>query len=192
MRKIFIRHFYWNSSKTINKNTIDTYLKHNTNSTDRKLVINLTSDAEKIKEGSVLEDFMITDYNKTQRSINKLTNNKKSVLYFWNPKYMGKDFIASRIQYFSEKYPNLKFIGIKINGDNIVITNPSVSGFGSIALGIIQRNGHQIKARNPTVMFTYKIVSREFVVHTGIAPMKFDVDVGHRGGQMRIFGVCNK
>jgi hypothetical protein len=31
---------------------------------------------------------------------------------------MGKDFIASRIQYFSEKYPTLKFIGIKINGDN--------------------------------------------------------------------------
>jgi hypothetical protein len=61
---------------------------------------------------------MITDYNKTQRSINKLINNKKSVLYFWNPKYMGKDFIASRIKYFSEKYPNLKFIGIKINGDN--------------------------------------------------------------------------
>ena len=118
MRKIFIRHFFWNSSRTINKNTIDTFLKHNTNSTDRKLVINLTSDAEKIEENSVLEDFMITDYNKTQRSINKLTNNKKSVLYFWNPKYMGKDFIASRIQYFSEKYPNLKFIGIKINGDN--------------------------------------------------------------------------
>lgn len=83
-------------------------------------------------------------------------------------------------------------VKIKVNGNSIVITNPSVSGFGSIELDIIQRNGHQIKARNPTVMFTYKIVSREFVVHTGIAPMKFDVDVGHRGGQMRIFGVCNK
>ena len=83
-------------------------------------------------------------------------------------------------------------VKIKINGDNIIVTNPSVSGFGSIALDIIQRNGHQIKARNPTVMFTYKFVSREFVIHTGIAPMKFDIDVGHRGGQMRIFGVCNK
>ena len=79
-----------------------------------------------------------------------------------------------------------------VNGNKIVVTNPSVSGFGSIPLDIIQRNGNQIKARNPTVMFTYKVVSREFVVHTGIAPMKFDVDVGHRGGQMRIAGVCNK
>ena len=78
-----------------------------------------------------------------------------------------------------------------INGETIVVTNPSVSGFGSIPLTIIQRNGNQIKARNHTVIFTYKIVSREFVIHTGIAPMKFDVDVGHKGQQMRIFGVCN-
>ena len=78
-----------------------------------------------------------------------------------------------------------------INGENIVVTNPSVSGFGSIPLTIIQRNGNQIKARNHTVIFTYKVVSREFVLHTGIAPMKFDVDVGHKGRQMRIFGVCS-
>ena len=78
-----------------------------------------------------------------------------------------------------------------INGEKIVVTNPSVNGFGSIPLTIIQRNGNQIKARSDTVMFTYKVVSREFVIHTGIAPMKFDVDVGHKGRQMRIFGVCS-
>tara|TARA_B110000971_G_C19952626_1_gene474133 strand:+ start:86 stop:487 length:402 start_codon:yes stop_codon:yes gene_type:complete len=82
-------------------------------------------------------------------------------------------------------------IKFTINGEDIVITNPSVSGFGSIPLKIIQRNGNQIKAKSRTVIFTYKVVSREYVVHTGIAPMKFDVDVGHRGGQMRIAGVCN-
>ena len=78
-----------------------------------------------------------------------------------------------------------------INGEKIVVTNPSVNGFGSIPLTIIQRNGNQIKARSDTVMFTYKVVSREFVIHTGIAPMKFDVDVGHKGRQKRIFVVCN-
>ena len=117
MRKTFIRHFYWNSLNNINKKTVDTFLKYNTNSTDRKLITNLTLDVEKIKEGSFLEDFTITDYNKTQRSIKSLTKNKNSVLYFWNPKFIGKDFIAERIQFFSEKYPNLKFIGVKINGD---------------------------------------------------------------------------
>jgi hypothetical protein len=82
-------------------------------------------------------------------------------------------------------------IRFTVNGEDIVITNPSVSGFGSIPLKIIQRNGNQIKAKSRTVIFTYKVVSREYVVHTGIAPMKFDGDVGHRGGQMRIAGVCN-
>ena len=117
LRKIFIRHFYWNSLNTINKNTVDTFLKCNTDSIDKKLIINLTLDVDKIKEGSFLEDFNITDYNKTQRSVNKLIKNENSVLYFWNPKYIGKDLIAKRIQYFSEKHPNLKFIGVKINGD---------------------------------------------------------------------------
>ena len=32
-----------------------------------------------------------------------------------------------------------------INGENIVVTNPSVSGFGSIPLTIIQRNGIKLK-----------------------------------------------
>jgi len=118
LRKTFIRHFYWNSSKSINKKTVDTFLKHNTNSTDKNLILNLTSDTEKVNEGALLDDFHITDYNKTRRSVKKLIKNKNTVLYFWNPKYIGKDFIASRIQYFSEKYPNLKFIGVKINGDN--------------------------------------------------------------------------
>ena len=96
LRKTFIRHFYWNSLNTINKNTVDTFLKCNTDSTDKKLIINLTSDVDKIKEGSFLEDFNITDYNKTQRSVNKLIKNENSVLYFWNPKYIGKDLHSQK------------------------------------------------------------------------------------------------
>ena len=117
LRKTFIRHFYWKSSKSINQKTVDTFLKHNTNSTDKNLILNLTSDTKKVNEGEKLDDFYITDYNKTRRSVKTLIKNNNTVLYFWNPKYIGKDFIASRIQYFLEKYPNLKFIGVKINGD---------------------------------------------------------------------------
>jgi hypothetical protein len=117
LRKTFIRHFYWNSSNIIHKNTVDTFLKSNTNPTDKNLVTNLTIDVQKIKEGSLLEDFKITDYNKTQRSVNKLIKNENSVLYFWNPKYIDKNYLAKKIQYFSAKYPNVKFIGVKIKGD---------------------------------------------------------------------------
>ena len=118
LRKIFIRHFYWKSTKRINKNTVNTFLDLNTNLDDNKLIVNLTSDVKKIEEGTLLNDFYIIDYNKTQKSVSKLIKNKKSVLYFWNPEFIGKDFIASRVEYLSEKYPNLKFIGVKIYGDN--------------------------------------------------------------------------
>jgi len=118
LRKIFIRHFYWKSSRKINENIVNTYFDLTTNLEDKKLIVNLTSDVKKIVEGELLNDFKIIDYNKSHKSIRRLIKNKKSVLYFWNPEYIGKDFIASRIQYLSEKYPDLKFIGVKIYDDN--------------------------------------------------------------------------
>lgn len=118
LRKIFIRHFYWKSSRNINKNIVNTYLDLSTNLQDKKLIANLTSDVKKIEEGVVINNFNIIDYNKSPKSIKKLIKNKKSVLYFWNPEYLGKDFIASRIKYLSKKYPDLKFIGVKIAGNN--------------------------------------------------------------------------
>ncbi len=118
LRKIFIRHFYWKSSRKINENIVNTYFDLTTNLEDKKLILNLTTDVKKIEEGELLNDFKIIDYNKSHKSIRRLIKNKKSVLYFWNPEYIGKDFIASRIQYLSEKYPDLKFIGVKIYDNN--------------------------------------------------------------------------
>ena len=118
LRKIFIRHFYWKSSRKINENIVNTYFDLTTNLEDKKLMLNLTTDVKKIEEGELLNDFKIIDYNKSHKSIRRLIKNKKSVLYFWNPEYIGKDFIASRIQYLSEKYPDLKFIGVRIYDDN--------------------------------------------------------------------------
>ena len=118
LRKIFIRHFYWKSSRKINENIVNTYFDLTTNLEDKKLILNLTTDVKKIVEGELLNDFKIIDYNKSHKSIRRLIKNKKSVLYFWNPEFIGKDFIASKIEYLSEKYPDLKFIGVRIYDDN--------------------------------------------------------------------------
>ena len=118
LRKIFIRHFYWKSSRKINENIVNTYFDLTTNLEDKKLMLNLTTDVKKIEEGELLNDFKIIDYNKSHKSIRRLIKNKKSVLYFWNPEFIGKDFIASKIEYLSEKYPDLKFIGVRIYDDN--------------------------------------------------------------------------
>ena len=117
LRQTVMTHFYRNSSNYINEEAFSTYLKLSSNKDDKKLVTNLIIDTKKIKEGVILQDFDITDYNRTKRSITSLIKNKNTVLYFWNPEFTSKDFIASRIQYLSKKHTGIKFIGIKIIGD---------------------------------------------------------------------------
>jgi hypothetical protein len=117
LKQTVITHFYRKSSCDINTQAFHTYLNLSTSLKDKKLVTNLLTDTKKIKKGFVLQDFSVTDYNKTKRSIKSLIRNKNTVLYFWNPEFSSKDFIASRVQYFSKKHPNLEFIGVKIIGD---------------------------------------------------------------------------
>ena len=118
LRKIFITHFYRNSSSDINQEIFNVYLKLSTSLKDQTLAKNLILDSKKIKKGILLKDFKITDYNKTKRSIKKLCKNKKTVLFFWNPEFLSKDFIATRINNLSKKYSSLNFIGVKIIGDH--------------------------------------------------------------------------
>ena len=118
LRRIFITHFYRKSSSNINMETFNTYLKLTTSNEDEELVKSLLLDCKKIKKGIVIQNFDITDYNKTKRSVKSLIRNKKAVLYFWNSDFTSKDFIGRRIQYLSKKHPDLKFIGIKIVGDH--------------------------------------------------------------------------
>ena len=106
LRKIFITHFYRKSTSDINMETFNTYLKLSTSNEDEELVKSLILDCEKIKKGIVIQDFDITDYNKTKRSVKSLIRNKKAVLYFWNSDFTSKDFIGRRIQYLSKKHPD--------------------------------------------------------------------------------------
>ena len=78
LRRIFITHFYRKSSSDINIETFNTYLKLSTSNEDEELVKNLILDCEKIKKGIVIQNFDITDYNKTKRSVKSLIKNKKS------------------------------------------------------------------------------------------------------------------
>tara|TARA_B110000003_G_scaffold53347_1_gene53083 strand:- start:28986 stop:30377 length:1392 start_codon:yes stop_codon:yes gene_type:complete len=117
LKQTVISHFYRNSSSDINKQAFKTYLNLSSSFDDKKLINNLLIDNKKIKKGFLLQDFTITDYNKIKRSIKTLIKNKNTVIYFWNPEFISKDFITSRINFFSNKHPKLKFIGIKIIGN---------------------------------------------------------------------------
>ena len=119
LKQTFIGHFYRKSSCNINKEAFKFFFKLSTNKKDKKQMQSLLSDSEKIYKGKRIRDFHITDYNKVNRSFTSLIKGKNSVVYFWNPRYLSKEFIASRINFLSREYPNINFMGIKIDGKGI-------------------------------------------------------------------------
>lgn len=117
LRQTVITHFYRKSSCDVNNDAFNAYLNLSSNISDKELVTNLLKDTKKAQKGIKLEDFEVTDYNNTKRSIISLIKNKEAVLFFWNPEYISKDLIANRIKYLSKNNPTVTFIGIKIAGN---------------------------------------------------------------------------
>lgn len=118
LRQTVLSYFFRKSSNQINDEYFKTYLKLSTSTEDKKLINQLLKDINIVKIGGVLNDFKITDYNEIKRSIQPIIKNKNTVLFFWNPDYMSKEFIGKRINFLLNKHPSLKFICIKINGDD--------------------------------------------------------------------------
>lgn len=118
LRQTVIAHFFRKSSCDVNTEAFTTYLNLTTNNEDKNLVTRLFNDSKKIHKGKKLENFTVTDYNKTDRSIKSIIKGKNAVIFFWNPEFVIKDDIASTIIYLSNKYPKIKFIGVKIDSDN--------------------------------------------------------------------------
>ena len=53
-----------------------------------------------------------------KQSIKDIIKGKSAMLLFWNPEYYSESYIASRVNYLSTSYPNIKFIQIKIDGND--------------------------------------------------------------------------
>ena len=115
LRQTVIRHFYRKSSCNVNKEAFDAYFQLSSNNEDKDLVKKLLDDSKKINKGKLVSNFHITDYNGTDRPIHSLIQGKNAVVYFWNTKYISKDFIASRINFLTREYPDINFIGVEIN-----------------------------------------------------------------------------
>jgi len=116
LRQTVIGHFYRKSSCDVNKKAFNTYFNLSTSAKDKLLVEQLLSDCMSFRKGQKIVDFMITDFNNGSNSIKKLTKNKNTLLLFWNPSYITPVYISSRINYLSQKFPEIQFIQIKIDG----------------------------------------------------------------------------
>lgn len=84
-------------------------------------------------------------------------------------------------------------IEITVQEGEVILKNSRINGFGTHNLKLLKNNGMEIKGRSKSMIFSYKKVSHEFVLHTGIGPSNFSYSGnGHTGSQMRVSGKCSK
>ncbi|KOY52551.1 hypothetical protein [Polaribacter dokdonensis] len=116
LKQTLVSHFYNKSSDQVNLEAFDLFLKSSTNEKDKTQIQSLLNDSKAITLGNELPNFEITDYTNSNHSIHKLIKDKNTFLLFWNPEYVSKSYLSSRLVYLQEKFPNIHFQLIKTDG----------------------------------------------------------------------------
>ncbi|MCL7753143.1 hypothetical protein [Polaribacter sp. Z022] len=117
LKQTVIGHFYKKSSCNINEKAFDTYFELSTNNKDKDHVRQLLLDSKTLQKGQKIVEFNVNDLNNSSRSIKAISKNKNTFLFFWNPEYVSPVYISSRVNYLSQKFPEIQFIQIRIDGN---------------------------------------------------------------------------
>jgi thiol-disulfide isomerase/thioredoxin len=102
------------STCRINEEALSIFLANCTNKDYLEKVNNLVKDCNYISQEEPLHNFEIISYNDIPITINEIIKNKNAVIYFWSLDYMSSEYLAKRIKFLEEKYPNLLFVGINM------------------------------------------------------------------------------
>jgi len=100
---------------SINEDVLNIFNKNCGNIEYKKQIENLVFDSKKVTIHQPLTNFEVVSYNDDVTKINTIINQKNSVLYFWSTEYMSPVYLLKRIEYLENKFPNILFLGIKIN-----------------------------------------------------------------------------
>jgi hypothetical protein len=117
LKQTVISHFYNKSSCNINKKPFEKFFKLSTNEKDKELIQQIINDSKAVVKDQKIKDFNVIDFSNSSRSIQNIIKNKSAMLFFWNEEYYSENYIISRVKHFSNIYPNIKFILIKIDGN---------------------------------------------------------------------------
>ena len=116
LKQTVIQHFYKKSSCDINENAFREYFELSSNNIDKQHVKQLLRDSKSLMKGNKIMDFVVSDFNNTKHQIKDIIKGKNTFLFFWNPEYVSPMYISTRMNYFSNKFPEIQFIQIKIDG----------------------------------------------------------------------------
>jgi hypothetical protein len=118
LKQTVISHFYKKSTCEINPKEFDVFFGLSSNEKDKNLVRRLLKDNQAIHKDHEMENFYIHDFTNASYPIQDVIQGKNTLLFFWSPKYVSKSYVGARINYLSNKYPNIQFLTFKIDGDS--------------------------------------------------------------------------
>jgi hypothetical protein len=118
LRQTIISHFYNKSSCNINKDAFNTFFELSTSQKDKELISKLLDDTKSLPLNKKLPDFKLINHTNSNRNISDIIENKNTFLLFWSSEYVSQDYIATRMNYLSNKYENIQFIQININDNS--------------------------------------------------------------------------
>lgn len=118
LKQTVIGHFFRKSSCNVNKDAFDTYFNLSSSNADKNHVRQLLSDSKFLQKDQKITNFEVNDLNNTVHNIKDVIKNKNTFLLFWNTEYVTPVYISSRINYLSQKFPEILFIQIKIDGNS--------------------------------------------------------------------------
>ena len=75
-------------------------------------------DNQIIHKNHEIENFYVHDFTNASYAIQDVIKDKNTFLFFWSSKYVSKPYVRARINYLSNKYPNIQFLTFKIDGNN--------------------------------------------------------------------------
>lgn len=118
LKQSTIGHFYRKSSCSVDKKVFNKFLALSSNEDDKKQVKLLLNDTKSAKKGEKLNDFTIISANGSTNNSSDILKKGNTLLYFRNPEHSSNDWVASRMNYFIRKYPNINFCVVNINNDD--------------------------------------------------------------------------
>jgi hypothetical protein len=118
LKQTVISHFYKKSTCDINTQEFDVFLALSSNDEDKDLVKKLLIDNQIIHKNHEIGNFYIHDYTNASYALQDVIQGKNTFLFFWSSKYVSKPYVRARSNYLSNKYPNVQFLTLKIDGNS--------------------------------------------------------------------------
>ena len=111
-------------------------------------------------------NFKLHDFTNTSRSLKQLLRKKNSLLFFWSPNKVSRPYVQSRINYLSNRYPQIQFLTIQIDGD----THTQIENFDIKKQFFIKSNS-EANSFLTSKMTRSILINRKGIVTNGFASL---------------------